>query len=118
MKRGDLYRVAHPSHDPKKSRFFVVVSRQVVIDSRFSTVICAPVYTAHDGLASQVPVGQDEGLKHDTCLRAYSLRQGSIHCDKLVSLPKSVLTNLVGSLPHQKTDALKQALRIALDIAG
>ena len=108
MKRGDLYRVAHPSHDPEKSRVFVVVSRQVVIDSRFSTVICAPVHTAYDGLASQVPVGQDEGLKHDS----------SIHCDELVSLPKSVLTNFVGSPSHQKTDALRQALRIALDIAG
>jgi mRNA-degrading endonuclease toxin of MazEF toxin-antitoxin module len=29
MKRGDLYRVAHSSSaDPKKSRVFVVVSRQ------------------------------------------------------------------------------------------
>jgi mRNA interferase MazF len=45
MKRGELYRVAHPSgRDPKKYRVFVIVSRQVVIDSRFSTVICAPIY--------------------------------------------------------------------------
>jgi hypothetical protein len=35
---------------PKRHRVFVVVSRQVVIDSRFSTVICAPVFSAHDGL--------------------------------------------------------------------
>ncbi|MDE3091704.1 MAG: type II toxin-antitoxin system PemK/MazF family toxin, partial [Chloroflexota bacterium] len=84
MKRGDLYRVAHPSsRDPKKSRVFVVVSRQVLIDSRFSTVICAPVYSVHDGLSTQVLVGIDAGLKHDS----------SIHCDELVSLPKSVLTN-------------------------
>lgn len=66
MKRGEMYRVAHPSHDPKKFRVFVIVSRQVLIDSRFSTVVCAPVYTAFDGLAPQVPVGQDEGLKHDS----------------------------------------------------
>ncbi len=76
MKRGELYRVAHPSaQDPKKFRVFVVVSRQVLIDSRFSTVICAPIYTAYDGLATQVAVGPDEGLKHDS----------SIHCDELVS---------------------------------
>lgn len=79
MKRGELYRVAHPSaQDPRRSRVFVVISRQVLIESRFSTVICAPVYTAYDGLATQVPVGLDEGLKHDS----------SIHCDELVSLPK------------------------------
>jgi mRNA interferase MazF len=84
----------------------VVISRQVLIESRFSTVICAPVYTAYDGLATQVPVGPDEGLKHDS----------SIHCDELVSLPKSALTNFVGTLPAHKIEALNQALRIALDL--
>ena len=107
MKRGELYRVPHPSaQDPKRSRVFVVVSRQVLIASRFSTVICAPVYSQHDGLSSQVLVGVDEGLKHDS----------SIHCDELVSLPKSVLTNFVGTLSTEKTEALNQALRVALDI--
>lgn len=109
MKRGDLYRVAHPSaRDPKRFRVFVVVGRQVVIDSRFSTVICAPVYTTHDGLSTQVLVSEDEGLKHDS----------SIHCDELVSLPKSALTNYIGTLSPQKIQALNKALRIALDIAG
>lgn len=107
MKRGELYRVAHPStRDPKKSRVFVVVSRQVLIDSRFSTVICAPVYSVHDGLSTQVLVGIDEGLKHDS----------SIHCDELVSIPKSALTNFVGKLSPQKNESLNIALRIALDI--
>ena len=109
MKRGELYRVAHSSaRDPKKSRVFVVVSRRVVIDSRFSTVVCAPIYTAYDGLATQVPVGPDEGLKHES----------SIHCDELVSLPKSVLTNFIGTLSPQKIKLLNQALGIALDIPG
>jgi Growth inhibitor len=84
----------------------VVVSRQVLIESRFSTVICAPIYSVHDGLSTQVPVGVDEGLKHDS----------SIHCDELVSLPKSVLTNFVGTLSPQRIQALNKALRIALDI--
>lgn len=107
MKRGDLYRVAHPSgQDPKRSRVFVVVSRQVVIDSRFSTVICAPIYSAHDGLATQVPIGTDEGLKHES----------SIHCDELVSLPKSVLTNYVGTLSWRKLQTLDRALRTALEL--
>ncbi|MCU0917203.1 MAG: type II toxin-antitoxin system PemK/MazF family toxin [Planctomycetes bacterium] len=107
MNRGELYRVAHPSaRDPKRCRVFVVVSRQVLIDSRFSTVICAPVYTAHSGLATEVPVGPDEGLKHDS----------SIHCDELVSLAKSMLTNYIGTLPPAKIEALDQALRVALDL--
>ena len=106
MNRGELYRVAHPSNDPKKFRVFVVVSRQALIDSRFSTVICAPIYTTYDGLAAQVAAGVDEGLKHDS----------SIHCDELVSLPKSLLTNYVGMLPLDKVEALKCALRAALDL--
>lgn len=65
MKRGDLYRVYKGTErDPKKARVFVIVSRQVLIDSCFSTVICAPVYSVHDGLSTQVEVGIDEGLKH------------------------------------------------------
>jgi mRNA interferase MazF len=107
MNRGELYRVTHPSlRDPKKYRVFVVVSRRVLIDSRFSTVICAPIYSAYNGLVTQVPIGPDEGLKHES----------SIHCDELINLPKSILTNYVGALPPAKIESLNQALRIALDI--
>ncbi|MFC1850725.1 type II toxin-antitoxin system PemK/MazF family toxin [candidate division CSSED10-310 bacterium] len=107
MKRGDLCRVKHPtSNDPRKSRVFVIVSRQALIESRFSTVICVPVYSVHDGLSTQVLIGIDEGLKHES----------SIHCDELVSLPKSRLTNFVGSLSHQKIRELNSALLRALDI--
>lgn len=109
MRRGELYRVVHPSaRDPKKFRVFVVVSRQVLLNSRFSTVICAPIYTAYDALAAQVPIGLDEGLKHES----------SIHCDELVSLPKSMLTNFIGTLSPQKINALNHALLIALDLPG
>jgi mRNA interferase MazF len=107
VKRGDLYRVRRPGGgDPKRFRVFVVVSRQTVIDSRFSTVICAPVYSRRDGLATQVDVGLLEGLKHDS----------SIHCDALVSIPKAALTDYVGSLGTERLASLRAALRIALDI--
>ncbi|MBK8314605.1 MAG: type II toxin-antitoxin system PemK/MazF family toxin [Acidobacteria bacterium] len=107
MKRGELYRVAKPSsRDPKRYRVFVIVSRQILIESKFSTVICAPIYSRHDGLSTQVPVGIEEGLKHDS----------SIHCDELVSLPKEYLTSYIGVLSADKIRQLNQALRIALDI--
>ena len=65
MRRGELYRVARPpARDPKRFRVFVVVSRQALIDSRFSTIICAPVYSTRHGLATQVDVGLNEGLRH------------------------------------------------------
>ena len=108
MKRGDLYRVRHPGGgDPKRSRVFVVVSRQTLVDSRFSTVICAPVYTRRDGLATQVEVGFDDGLKHDS----------SIHCDALVSVPKTLLTDFVATLAPERRRALDRALLIALGLA-
>ena len=107
MRRGELYRVKHPSsRDPRKFRVFVVVSRQVSIDSRFSTVVCAPVYTTYDGLTTQVPVGSTEGLRHDS----------SIHCDELVSLPKSMLTDFIGLLPLEKMKLLDIALKSALQL--
>jgi mRNA interferase MazF len=106
LKRGELYRVQKPGRHPKRSRVFVVVSRQVLISSRFTTVICAPIYSSHDGLATQVEVGPDEGLKHVS----------SIHCDELVSLPKSMLTDFVGSLGWAKLEALQPALSIALEL--
>ncbi len=107
MTRGDLYRVANPSaRDPKRFRVFVVTSRQVLIDSKFSTVICTPIYSVHHGLSTQVAVGLDEGLRHDS----------SIHCDELVSLPKSALTHFVGRLSRAKLAQLNRALVAALDI--
>ena len=105
MRRGELYRVRCPGdRDSRRSRVFVVASRQTLIDSRFSTVICAPVYSRREGLATEVAVGAAEGLKHDS----------SILCDALVSLPKSILTDFIGRLPAERLDALDAALRIAL----
>jgi len=107
VRRGELYRVKRPSfRDPRKFRVFVVVSRQVLIDSRFSTVICAPVYSAYEGLSTQVPIGTDEGMKHDC----------SVHCDELVSIPKSMLSDFVSTLPREKIVLLNEALRIALEL--
>ena len=107
MRRGELYRVYRGSpHDPKKFRVFVLISRQVLIDSRFSTVICAPVYTSFEGLSTQVPVGIGEGLAHDS----------SIHCDELVSIPKDRLTHFVGTLSPAKLEVLDRALATAVGL--
>jgi len=105
--RGELYLVRKPgSLDPRKQRVFVVVSRQALVDSRFSTVICAPVYSRHDGLSTQVRVGPSEGLKTES----------SVHCDELVSLPKSALTRYVGSLRSDTVNELDRALAVALEL--
>jgi mRNA interferase MazF len=107
MRRGELYRVARPGGDPKQQRVFVIVSRQVLIDSRFSTVICAPVFSSGEGLSTQVQIGPDEGLKHESW----------IMCDNLVSLRKTDLTNFIGSLSGRKLNELNRSLSLALDLS-
>jgi len=108
VKRGDFYRVYKGSkNDPKDSRIFLVVSRQVLIDTKFSTVICAPVYSKYDDvIQTQVEVGTKEGLKHDS----------AVYCDDLISLPKSLLTDYIGTLSETKMEEVNLALRIALAV--
>lgn len=106
IRRGELYRIKHPGGDPKRSRVVVVVSRGAHLASRFSTAICAPVYSQRGGLASEVEVGPAEGLKHAS----------AILCDVLTSFPRGQLTDYVGALGPAKLAQLRAALRIALDV--
>jgi mRNA interferase MazF len=107
MQRGDLFLVPKPNQlDPKRQRVYIVVSRQDLIQSSFPTVICAPVLSKRLGLESQVDIGVEEGLKHES----------SIHCDELMSLPKAVLTRYVGRLGSGKMRELDTALATALDL--
>lgn len=106
VKRGELYRVFKPGGDAKRYRVFAIVSRPALIESRFSTVICAPVFSSGEGLSTQVAIGPDEGLKHASW----------IMCDNLVSIRKSELTDYVGSLSRVKLRELDEALKLALDL--
>jgi mRNA interferase MazF len=114
MRRGEIYRVHHPANpaadrpgnDPKLYRTFVVVSRQVLIDSAFPTVVCAPILIRGHGFSTQISVGVDEGLKHENW----------ILCDHLVSLRKAQLTRFVGSLGPSKIEELDRALKMALGL--
>jgi mRNA interferase MazF len=107
LKRGDLYRIYKGSKRPSKSyRVFAVVSRQALIDSKFSTVMCAPVYSNYHGISTQVPVGIDEGVKHEGC----------IYCDEVIGIPKKLLTEYIGTLSDSKLLELNKALSIALEL--
>jgi mRNA interferase MazF len=108
MKRGDFYRIRRASKlDPKEHRVYLIVSRQDLIETPFSTVICAPVYSKYRGdIITQVEVGVEEGLKHDS----------AIYCDALISVQKSLLTDYVGALSADKMEAVNTAIRIALAV--
>jgi mRNA interferase MazF len=100
--------VRRPPGDPKPARSFVIVSRQALIESNYSSVVCAPIFTERYGLPTQVNVGPEEGLKHNC----------AIHCDGLMSLEKSRLTDYVGELSDDKKMQLDKALQIALALPG
>src|ERR1700730_14196070 len=102
MRRGELYRVRRPPGDPKPARVFVVVSRQPLIDSTYSTVICAPVFTQWHGLPTQVSLNTAKGFK----------QQRAIQGDGLMSLEKSRLTYYVGKLASDKLRELDSALLV------
>ena len=107
MRRGELYRVYRGNkNDPKDYRVFVIVSRQALLESRFATVICAPVYSTSVMLSTQFEVGVEEGMK----------TQSYVFCDELVSIEKSRLSHYVGSLGPVKMAKLESALKIAVGI--
>ena len=107
LRRGEIYRVRQPQHgDPKKSRCFAVVSRQDLLDSKANRVLCAPINTSGVGLATEVEVGIDEGLKHPSV----------INCDQISRLEKSMLMDFVGKLSPAKLKQLHTAIQIAFDL--
>jgi mRNA interferase MazF len=107
LRRGEIYRVRQPQHgDPKKSRCFAVVSRQDLLDSRANRVLCAPINTFAVGLSTEVQVGVNEGLKHDSV----------INCDQITRLEKNMLTDYIGVLSGTKIKQLHTALLVALDL--
>ena len=107
LRRGEIYRVRQPQHgDPKRSRCFAVVSRQDLLDSNANRVLCAPINTSGVGLLTEVQVGVDEGLKHDSV----------INCDQITRLEKSMLTDYIGALSLPKLKQLRTALAVAFDM--
>lgn len=109
MKRGEIYRTQEEIPERGyKPGFYVVVSRNFVAgNDDVSTVVCAPVYSEVLGLRSEVILGPEDGLPHES----------SIRCDFLTLMFKRKLTHVVGTLPANKLKELNHALRYALEIA-
>ncbi len=108
MQRGDVFLVERPSRDgPRRRLAVVVVSRSALADTRFASLVCAPVYSRFDGIETQVEIGPESGLPHAS----------SVYCDNLLSIPKRQLTNFVGILSARKLREVSRALAVALEIA-
>ena len=107
MTRGSVYLVQKGKgdpNDPKDQRLFVIVSRNALIQSKFSTVICAPILTEYIPLETQVVIDGIGLVKHAS----------AITCDGLVSLKKSDLTNFIGTLKPDDLEKMDAALKAAL----
>lgn len=108
MTRGEIYRTSErvPERGDKPG-FYVVVSRGFIArNDDVSTVICAPVYRETLGLRSEVLVGSDDGLPHDS----------SVRCDFLTLMFKRKLTHFVTTLSERKQHELREALMYALQL--
>lgn len=106
MTRGEIYRTAErlPERGHKPG-FYIVVSRDFIASNDdVATVVCAPVYRESLGLRSEVLLGREDGLPHDS----------SIRCDFLMLMFKRKLTRFVSSLSNSKVAELNRALGDAL----
>jgi mRNA interferase MazF len=103
MRRGDVYLAALPP--PVGRRPVLLVTRSAAIGVR-TTVTVAPVTRTIRGIASEVPLGRDHGL-----------RVASVgNCDSLQTIPKDALRRRLGSLAPADLPRLDRALRYALEI--
>lgn len=100
VKRGEIWLYTFGS--PDKRRPVLVLSRQKAI-RLLRTVLVAPITSSAHGAPSEVQVGIDEGLKHDSV----------INLDQVQTVDQQKLHHFVGTLKPDKMAAVCRALQIA-----
>jgi len=88
-----------------KPRLVLVLTRELVIPQRTQITI-APVTTTARGLSVEIPVGQANGLGHDSV----------VNCDNIVTIPKTALGERIGYLLPAQEQALTAAIHAAFDL--
>jgi mRNA interferase MazF len=87
---------------PDKRRPVLVITRQEVI-SLLDTVMVAPITSTIHGAPSEVIVGVDEGLKHDS----------AVNLDHIQTVEQTKLMRRLGQLSRAKMLDVCRALAIA-----
>ena len=87
---------------PDKRRPVLVLSRQRAI-SLLRTVLVAPITAAAHGAPSEVQVGTEEGLKHESV----------VNLDQVQTVDQAKLQHFVGTIGPKKMAAVCRALLIA-----
>ena len=102
--RGELWQ--YRFRRPDKRRPVVVLSRQDVIPL-LRTVMVAPVTSRIRGLPSEVLVGPEEGLSHDS----------AVNLDHVQTVEQSQLHRYIGTLSHAQMQRVCRALAVATGCA-
>jgi mRNA interferase MazF len=100
VNRGEIWLYLFSA--PDKQRPVLVLSRQKAI-ALLHTVLVAPITSTSHGAPSEVPVGLEEGLKHDSV----------INLDQVQTVDQKKLHQFIGTVGAQKMDDVCRALRIA-----
>lgn len=100
MNRGEIWLYTFGS--PDKRRPVLVLSRQKAI-SLLHTVLVAPITSSAHGAPSEVQVGIEDGLKHDSV----------VNLDQVQTVDQGRLHHFVGTVGPGKMAAVCQALLIA-----
>lgn len=105
LNRGEVW--LYTFSPPDKRWPVVVLTRQEVIPL-LSTVMVAPITSAIRGAPSEVVVGTDAGLKHDS----------AVNLDHVQTVPKAALRQFLGSLGRHKMGQVCRALAVATGCAS
>ena len=100
LKRGTIW--MYKFKKPDKLRPVVILSRQDVI-GLIDSVVVAPITSTIYGVPSEVIVGIDQGLKHDS----------AVNLDHIQTVSASKLNRYIGSLDNKLMTEVCQALKIA-----
>ena len=100
VKRGDIW--MHAFAKPDKRRPVLVISRQSVIPL-LRTVMVAPITSAIHGVPSEVLVGAEQGLKHES----------AVNLDHVQTVDRSRLSGFIGHLDDALMDEVCRALAVA-----
>ena len=99
--RGDIRPFRFPQSD--KQRPVLVLTRDSIID-RLSRITVSPVTSTIRGVASEVVLGPDDGMK-DAC---------AVNLHNIVTVPRAGLGRLVVTLDGRKMDQVCSAIAFAL----
>jgi mRNA interferase MazF len=103
--RGEIWQFAFPR--PDRRRPVLVLTRQDMI-GRLATVTVAPLTTTIPGVASEVVIGTEVGLKQPS----------AINLHHVATVPRAGSRSYVGAVPGETMLRVRDALLFALGFAG